>query len=121
MSSEPVSPDACTSTPTQYWKKTLLLESEDKAAFVGGEWLRDKHVHAAQTLLRMQLPNQNVLQCALALADKLRWSSQVCSNIGVVLIFCPSLLVCVNKKMPLYTEMNIFPLPISYSHMILFK
>ena len=90
-----------------FLQKTLAL-------LLGGHWLSDAHINAAQALLRKQFPNQNGLQHPLLLAKKLQFESDnqdfvqiinisnshwVCaSNIG-----CPTGVVDVYDSIPQYS------------------
>ena len=51
------------------------LSSEDLGTLLGGHWLSDAHINAAQALLRKQFPNQKGLQDPLLLAEKLQFES----------------------------------------------
>lgn len=66
---------ACCS-PNGFWKKDLALFTTDKDALMSGEWLTDKHINAAQSLLRKQFPSQNGLQDTLVLEHTGEYNSQ---------------------------------------------
>lgn len=48
-----------------HWNKELDLTNLDREALVSGQRLTDKHMHAAQTLLKVQFPHLQGLQTTL--------------------------------------------------------
>ena len=50
------------SLPSQSWLPHLNLNQEDKNILESGQWLTDKHIVAAQNLLRKQFPHIQGLQ-----------------------------------------------------------
>ena len=66
---KPQTPSAATSTPKPpvYWNKYLALHLCDKQQIIDGEWLTDKHINAAQRMLRLQFPAQAGQQDTLSL------------------------------------------------------
>lgn len=59
----------------EYWVQSLDLNWTDESQLRNGEWLTDKHITAANKLLRKQHPSQNGLKDPLILAEKRWWTS----------------------------------------------
>ena len=53
--------------PEAYWKKRLGLHESDRKTVRNVEWLTDKHINAARSLLKEQFPLQQGLQDTLLL------------------------------------------------------
>ncbi len=62
----PTIPDSKVSSVV-YWNKQLGLHENDRTAVRNGEWLSDKHINAAHSLLREHFPLQKGLQDTLML------------------------------------------------------
>ena len=72
---EPTPSKSHSNTPGKSWIKNLALTHEDKDILENGKWLSDAHIHAVNSLLRKQYPDQNGLKSTLHLQFKLQWSS----------------------------------------------
>ena len=48
--------------PSTAWVLSLLLDEDNKRILDGGQWLNNKHMYAAQKLLKAQFPDISGLQ-----------------------------------------------------------
>ncbi|KAI6660178.1 Gag-pol fusion protein [Oopsacas minuta] len=71
-------------SPSPFWVHNLYLSPTDELEILNGLWLTDKHIVAAQKLLKNQHPLTNGLEDPLMLAEKLSYKSTSISFVQIV-------------------------------------
>lgn len=94
---------------SEVWCPDLHLDEEDKDALANNKWLSDKHIHAAQKLLKKKFPHIGGLQPPI-LSQTGQW--QVMSSEGIQILHCRNHWICVStigcpeNTINLYDSMN---------------
>ncbi len=95
-----ISPSTVTESNTssvKYWNKRLGLHESDRTTVRCGEWLTDKHINAAQSLLREQFPLQQGLQDTL-LVEQCRTYHSGTNNFVQILYINGNHWVCTSNR-----------------------
>ena len=91
------------------WCPDLHLHQEDSHALIHNKWLSNKHIYAAQILLKKQFAHIGGLQ-PLTLSQTGQW--QVISSVGIQILhsdnhwLCVSTIGCPGNTINLYDSMN---------------
>ena len=69
---------------THMWVQSLNLTVYDKLELLQGKWLTDKHINAANFLLKKQFQTQNELEDPLVLSEKLICTSLSANFVQII-------------------------------------
>ena len=103
--------DSLPSPPlTHMWVQSLNLTVYDKLELLQGKWLTDKHINAANFLLKKQFQTQNGLEDPLVLSEKLICTSLSANFVQIINIerqhwVCASNINCPAEVVGVYDNM----------------
>ena len=70
--------------PSPFWIHSLQLNPNDELELVNGLWLTDRHIVAAQKLLKIHHSNINGLEDPLLLAERFQYKSTATSFVQII-------------------------------------